>query len=1207
MKNLKFTIWLFALLLVGWTTKAQVNAYSFASSAGTYTEITGGTIIVDGTSTLDSWVSTAITIPAFTFSGVSYTTAFVTSNGILSLGSTAPSSTNYTGISTTTGSGKTICPFNADLDGANTNATTEIRWETISNEVVFQWKQFKRYNVAENFDFQVRLNTVSGAIVFVYRLNSGPGSSTSYQPQVGIRSSSSDYKVLSITNVAGTPTWDAPNLGTDNSATCRFTSASNAKSFTSGLTYTFAPPTCFAPSALVALATTTTTATISWTAPSNAPANGYQYEVRTSGAAGSGATGLIASGNTLAGVVTANINGLTATTTYSVYVHSDCGSSDYSAWTSATSFTTPCDAIAVPYNEGFESITTANTLPACMMASPAIGGKTKTYIASATGTNSALSARTGSKFAAVYYSPEATGGYFFSAPLQLTGGVSYTTSVFYKTDGVAWTDATISYGLFATPAAMTNTIATVANANATSYTEIKGTFTPSTTGVYFVSFRGYNATTAPNYIAFDDFSVTETPACITPTEQPTSLVLTPTAGTISGTYTAAASADSYLVLRTTDATPTVSPVDGTTYTVGNTLGNATIIKAGTGSSFTSTGLIGGTTYYFHVFAMNSTCVNGPKYLTTSPLNGSSVPLLTAPASFTATATSATNINLVTTANTDNNNVILAWNTTSTFGTPTGTYANGDAITGGGNVLYQGAAGNFSHTPLTQGTTYYYKVWSKSGTNYSASGLTANSTTAFGVPYTQNFNASTSLPTGWNGDFTVTASHGTSSSNGLTFNLDGSPATATSFSPFIVLPATPTRIIFDYRLVNYSGYSSSPVATTLSATDKIEFQVSTDNGISYNTFYTIDNSNHTPSTLFVNKIIDISAYTGMVKFKVLGTWGSGDYYVDIDNFIVEEIPSCGYPTALNTGTITTTSAVLNWTAPAEGTPTGYNWIVVARGAGSGAATVANGTSATTTANANGLTSATEYDFFVKTNCSGTLSAWSGPFSFITDCGVGTLPYSQNFESAVVPNMPICTSIENAGLGNNWTTANNPGSGFTSKALNYAYHSTQDANAWFYTQALHLNAGTSYRISFKYGGSSSYGTESLKVAYGLSATSTSMTTVLQDFPSIEQGTQQFTEYDFTPSTSGNYFFGFNAYSIADQYSLRVDDISIKLTPTCFAPTALNVSNILPTGATFSWTAPVNGTPVNYIWKVVASGAAPTDAAIATANSCFYYFNN
>lgn len=101
-------------------------------------------------------------------------------------------------------------------------------------------------------------------------------------------------------------------------------------------------PSCAEPTSPLALATTATTATISWTAPSPAPAGGYEYEIRTSGAAGSGATGLTTNGVTAAGVLTTNITGLTANTNYTAYIRSNCGGGALSPWISKTFFTGYC-------------------------------------------------------------------------------------------------------------------------------------------------------------------------------------------------------------------------------------------------------------------------------------------------------------------------------------------------------------------------------------------------------------------------------------------------------------------------------------------------------------------------------------------------------------------------------------------------------------------------------------------------------------------------------------------------------------------------------------------------------------------------------------------------------------------------------------------------------------------------------------------------
>ena len=101
-----------------------------------------------------------------------------------------------------------------------------------------------------------------------------------------------------------------------------------------------------------------------------------------------------------------------------------------------------------------------------------------------------------------------------------------------------------------------------------------------------------------------------------------------------------------------------------------------------------------------------------------------------PVSFTATKYNTTQINQTWTKNASSDPVMLVYNTTNTFGTPvTGTtYAAGNAVTGGGTVLYNGANTTYSHTGLNANATYYYKAWSVgTGSNYS-SGLTASAST-----------------------------------------------------------------------------------------------------------------------------------------------------------------------------------------------------------------------------------------------------------------------------------------------------------------------------------------------------------------------------------------------------------------------------------------------------------------------------------------------
>ncbi|MBM4403264.1 MAG: T9SS type A sorting domain-containing protein [Candidatus Cloacimonetes bacterium] len=253
--------------------------------------------------------------------------------------------------------------------------------------------------------------------------------------------------------------------------------------------------------------------------------------------------------------------------------------------------------------------------------------------------------------------------------------------------------------------------------------------------------------------------------CVPPLAQPTALILVPASTSIAGSFTAS-DAEAYLVVRHTDSSHDTPPTDRTWYSAGNDLGNGRIVSASASTSFTASGLTEETLYYFTVYAYNTSGLNAPAYLTADPLTGSMQtlpPVPDQPGSLTATALSYTVIQINATANANDNNIMVAWNTTSSFGVPLSSgYTVGQSITGGGTVLYMGPASGFpiNHPDRSEGTTYYYRAWSyitaERATYYVFSSLSrsANATTPLtpvSVPHTQDFeviSAAGQFPTGW---------------------------------------------------------------------------------------------------------------------------------------------------------------------------------------------------------------------------------------------------------------------------------------------------------------------------------------------------------------------------------------------------------------------------------------------------------------------------
>ncbi|CAN1485147.1 Fibronectin type III [Flavobacteriaceae bacterium] len=353
---------------------------------------------------------------------------------------------------------------------------------------------------------------------------------------------------------------------------------------------------------------------------------------------------------------------------------------------------------------------------------------------------------------------------------------------------------------------------------------------------------------------------------------------------------------------------------------------------------------------------------------------------------------------------------------------------------------------------------------------------------------------------------------------------------------------------------------------------------------------------------------VAPSTGTFYFAVKVISNGTPFNIGFDDFSMAATPACASaPASVSAATnIASTTATLNWAAATTAPSSGYEYYYSTSATSPTGATTATGSvgAGILTKNITGLTATTTYYFWVRSNCNGTdKSYWTGSGTFTTACTAFNIPYTMDFESATVPGFPTCTSISNAGTGNNWVTANNPGNGFTSKTLSYSYNISNAANAWFYTGGLNLTAGISYRLTYRYGNTHT-NPENLKVAYGTSASSAAMTTTI-DTKSSVLTTPTTATVDFIPATTGVYYLGYNCYSAADIWDLYVDDISVTETPavggtasggTFICNGASTTLTLAGNTGTIQWQQSADGSTG---WATVIGGSGGTTTSYTTPN--------
>lgn len=321
---------------------------------------------------------------------------------------------------------------------------------------------------------------------------------------------------------------------------------------------------CLSATAVSSSNITSSGASVSWTAPSTVPANGYEVYYSTSNTApGDSPTGTEMSAST-----SINLSSLSPQTTYYVWVRSLCSGTDKSVWSSVASFTTLCAAYTIPYSENFDTTTTGNSTtpsaPQCWKFAKTTGGAGYGYTYAgnyATSPNSFY----------LYNSSDTTGSYMLVSP-ETTDVSNGQNRVKFSAKGGS-TGYSLVVGTLSNPTDV-STFTPIQTVNLTNAVQNFSVNIPSGSNKYVAFKNGLGGTYRAIYL--DNIFFEAIPSCDYPTAV-SSVITSTTSATVSWTAPGVPPANGYeYYLSTSNTAPdATTAVTGSSTTTSVDLSNLT--------------------------------------------------------------------------------------------------------------------------------------------------------------------------------------------------------------------------------------------------------------------------------------------------------------------------------------------------------------------------------------------------------------------------------------------------------------------------------------------------------------------------------------------------------------------------------------------------------------------------------------------------------
>lgn len=358
-----------------------------------------------------------------------------------------------------------------------------------------------------------------------------------------------------------------------------------------------------------------------------------------------------------------------------------------------------------------------------------------------------------------------------------------------------------------------------------------------------------------------------------------------------------------------------------------------------------------------------------------------------------------------------------------------------------------------------------------------------------------------------------------------------------------------------------------------------------------TFTTVDTVRNNVAEEWTSISVSFANYAGngqYIAFKNETGW----FYIDDLN--IDLTPACPVPTNVVISDITTTDAIASWNP--GGTETAWEIAIVPYGSDPQTAALPTEINPYPVTE---LTGDAVWQIYVRADCGDDYSSWTSPVTFRTACPANmTIPYTENFDTYdESDDFPVC-----------WSRITDETSGVRLAPADEHHASGEHALKFYGHDSYAImppvntvdNPVNSLTVSLKLLKTSELaGIFEIGIMSDPDDTLT-FTSVARVTASDITETETWQEFDLALDnyTGTGRHIVLHARTTGDDNMLYVDDIMIYVTPACYSPVNVTVSNITTDGADIDWTPRNN----ENMWDiaVVQAGINPETAISEIADS-------